>query len=258
MAGIFALVVVVIFAASLLGHSFLQKTKEVSQKAPVEIALADYQEPADAGSEIAGVYYGLCAKNSIKSVDDFRRTVRNDVALSAHFSDFNWESAQLGQQDEEIWTYVSYRKGDGIKRTINPIKLPKGDGYITDGVRMVRTYCCNDYVLAPPPIEVSVVPPIVERVDGPQRRKPEEPKPVEPPSESSTVEGPPATKTGSYGKEHPYSPPRYSRYSSSGYQSPPETTTIVTPEPGTFLLFGVGVTGFCIFRLFRSKRTKPN
>jgi hypothetical protein len=35
-----------------------------------------------------------------------------------------------------------------------------------------------------------------------------------------------------------------------------ETTPIVTPEPGTFLLVGAGVVVIGLYRLFRRKRTK--
>ena len=67
------------------------------------------EEPAEANSEISGKYYGLCEKQSIHSVEDFRNTVINDAALSAHFAGFNWKAAKLVKLDKETWTYVSYR-----------------------------------------------------------------------------------------------------------------------------------------------------
>ncbi|HEY5497690.1 MAG TPA: PEP-CTERM sorting domain-containing protein, partial [Syntrophales bacterium] len=76
-----------------------------------------------------------------------------------------------------------------------------------------------------------------------------------------------------------YSGPSYLPYSSIGGETTPngggtaangggtapngggttpnnETTPIVTPEPGTFLLVGAGVVVIGLYRLFRRKRTK--
>lgn len=262
MLGIAALVVSTVVAAGMLGHSFLVKGKPVAQVAPVRLAKADLQEPADASSEIAGKYYGLCEKNSVHSVEDFRSTVRKDPVLAAHFAGFNWDAAKLGTQDRDIWTFVSYRKGGEIRRTSKPVRLPKGDGYVTDGVSTVRTYCCNDYVSAPPPIEVGMAsPPPLERVDGPQRRKPEEPGAASEPASGVAGEEPSGAARGAVGNAagtagaHFSGGRGYARYSSPLY-IPTETTTIVTPEPGTFFLFGAGVSGFCLFRLLRRKRDK--
>ena len=265
--GIAAPVVLTIVAINLLVRSYLSSENAVSQKAPIKLALAAIQEPGDASSEISGKYFGLCKKKSIHSVDDFRRTVRDDAVLSAYFSGFNWEAANLGKQDKDIWTFVSYRKGDAIRMTSKPVMLPKGDGYVTDGTRVVRTYCCNDYVIAPPPMEVSMASPAdpVERVDGPPRRMNNDFNPVNNPSHQlsseSPAEDPAAAISESLGKVPDYSvsSPAYGGhgylpYSSAGIKQ--ETTPIVTPEPGSFFLAGAGLTVFGLFRLLRRKRTK--
>jgi len=103
----------------------------------------------NASSEVNGNWRGVCSKNSVQSVADFRKIVENDPVLSLHFAGFNWQKAVIGKQAEETRMYVTHRKGAVIKETSNPIRLPKGDGYITDGVRSARTYCCNDISMTP-------------------------------------------------------------------------------------------------------------
>ena len=110
--------------------------------------LASVREPSDPGSEVSGAWYGLCAKQSIHSVADFQNIVLNDPLLAAHFSDFSWRRARMGTLESAAWAHIAYRKNEQIAMTRRVIRLPKGDGYITDGKRWLRTYCCNDYVLA--------------------------------------------------------------------------------------------------------------
>jgi hypothetical protein len=65
----------------------------------------------------------------------------------------------MGRLEEAVWAHLAYRKNDRISTTRRAIRLPKGDGYITDGKRSVRTYCCNDYVQAgAPPDELASAP----------------------------------------------------------------------------------------------------
>jgi hypothetical protein len=131
--------------------------------------LASVQEPVDDSSEISGKWYGLCEKNSIHSISDFMNTVENDPALAKHFLDFDWKNARMGELEEAVWTHLAYRKNDRISTTRRAIRLPKGDGYITDGKRWLRTYCCNDYVLAsvPGPKTENQIPP-VEAASAPE------------------------------------------------------------------------------------------
>ncbi|MDD2733090.1 MAG: PEP-CTERM sorting domain-containing protein [Desulfuromonadaceae bacterium] len=249
-----------VLAVGLLIRTFLpQKKAYVSKEVPVQVAVAHIEEPDDANSEISGQYYGLCAKNSTHSVEDFRKTVQSDPVLAAHFSEFNWSVAKLGKQEQELWTFVSYRKGPVIKQTTKPVKLPKGDQYVTDGVRFVRTYCCNDYVAAPAPRIVSMITP-VERVDGPSRRV-EKSDPPDPPSLAEAlpaflnnkpnyfVSPPPSPQ---YSDSHSHVSPPFEPYSSASL--PEEKPPTATPEPGTFYLMVAGLAAFSIFGLLRRKR----
>lgn len=253
-----ALIVLALVAIGLLVQSFLNRQKP---EAPIRVAMEKSEEPADASSEIRGKYYGLCKKNSIRSVEDFRTTVQKDPVLAVHFADFNWETARLGKQENALWTYVSYRKGETIKRTSKPVRLPKGDGYVTDGNRVVRTFCCNDYIEAPPPREMSMAEPpkTTERVDAPPRRAaPPQKVAALPPVEDSpsviaesfekspAVPGVPTSFT---------SPPGSPTFRNNTSHHPPPSPPTVVPEPATILLVGVGGAVLGFFRLFRRKNT---
>lgn len=263
---VIVLLFIAVLAAGLLIRAFLSQDKEyASKKAPVQIAMAQIEEPEDADSEISGQYYGLCAKNSTHSVEDFRKTVQSDPVLAAHFSEFDWSIAKLGKQEEAIWTYVSYRKGPIIKRTTKPVRLPKGDQYITDGVRIVRTYCCNDYIAAPAPRVLGMVTPTAtpeERVDAPSRRVaknepsvtealPEflakEPNYFVPPPQFISPTGTTLHSSDPPAHHHPVV---FENYTTASKDKPP----IVTPEPGTFFLMVAGLAVFALFGLRGSKR----
>jgi hypothetical protein len=103
----------------------------------------------DAGFERDGKWYGLCKKNSVHSINDFRNTVSEDQVLKTHFADFKWEKAGMGKLEKSILAYVYFRKNGKIFRKAKPITLPAGDEYITDGNIRVRTNCCNDYTEKP-------------------------------------------------------------------------------------------------------------
>lgn len=267
-----ALVVLALVAIAIMVQSFLAKEKVVSQVPPVKLAMVTIEEPTEANSEIDGKYYGLCKKNSVQSVDDFRAVVSKDPVLNAHFAGFNWETARIGKQENAVWTYVSYRKDEIIRRTSNAVRLPKGDEYVTDGSRVVRTFCCNDYVEAPPPRQVSMAAPPTERVDAPSRRAAKSGSPiqnlsplpsvVDPPkvSASPTVEESPSVIAESFANQpnpvplppYPSGLP-YRNYSTSKGKHPYAPPTAV-PEPGTFLLMGAGVAAFSLVHLLRRKR----
>jgi hypothetical protein len=151
------LLLFLLLASNLLLFNRLMKSRTVVQQQ--RQVIESVQEPPDESSEVSGAWYGLCEKNSIHSISDFQKIVENDPVLKKHFSDFNWENARMGRLEEAVWAHLAYRKNDRISTTRRAIRLPKGDGYITDGKRSLRTYCCNDYVQAgAPPDELASAP----------------------------------------------------------------------------------------------------
>lgn len=189
----------------------------VNEEQMHEQAVVDITEIQDASSEIHGKWFGLCAKKSVHSVEDFRRTVTNDPVLSKYYAGFNWESAKMGHLEEETYAFVAHKKDAVIQKTSKPIKLPRGDGFITDGERTARTYCCNDIVFSPsagvPEKDVPMPPVIPSRV-------PETPFPPQ----IVPFFGP----LDHFPSDH--SPPKS-----------PVSPEKPVPEPDTLLLFGIGL-----------------
>lgn len=122
-----------------------------------DLSVSEETDFADESFENGGKWYGLCQKDSIRSIEDFHKTVEGDRVLSAHFADFKWENAVLRRLEKPAFAYVYFRKNDAIVRKAKPIKLPAGDQYITDGAKRIRTHCCNDYEETPPPLVESLL-----------------------------------------------------------------------------------------------------
>ncbi|GAM10707.1 hypothetical protein OR1_03000 [Geobacter sp. OR-1] len=252
--------ILVLIAAYLMQDKFADKASVKSplaekvlkpQAEAVAAQPADEEEPADASSEIAGKWYGLCKKNSIHSIEDFRKLVANDPVLAKHFAGFDWKNARLGRLEESLLTYVSYRKGSTIKQTRKPVRLPKGDRYITDGTRYIRTYCCNDYVIAPPPSESSADPQ-QEIVAGPARQLSAGAPYLSDIVSMAALQG----MAGAPGQNSSGAPTGGIDLPTKQvpYLTPLEVPPVV-PIPGTFLLFGSGAAGLGILRtIFRKMR----
>lgn len=127
-------------------------------------------EPPDAGSEIAGHWYGLCEKNKVHSIEDFKTIVQNDPLLTKHFANFDWSKATISKNAQPVFAYLSYRKGNTVFSTSKKIELPAGDPFIWDGSRKVRMFCCNDYFEAlPAVVEISNAPPAQNSAGSPNQ-----------------------------------------------------------------------------------------
>ncbi len=103
---------VVFFAVCLLIVSFVMALKVTTPEPEYAYRAGEEQEDfADANFEHKGKWYGLCAKNSIHSVDDFHRTVSNDPVLKTHYADFRWENAKMGRAGPSHLGLRVFQKG---------------------------------------------------------------------------------------------------------------------------------------------------
>jgi hypothetical protein len=140
-AGCFLLACVVL-KTFITAHSVVL-AKRVDNKV---VTAASIDEPADAGSEVRGKWYGLVQKNRIHSVDDFHNAVLEDPVLARYYAGFDWAHARADKTPKPVLVHLAYRKGEVINYTKKRVMLPAGDRYITDGKRKVRFFCGNDVV----------------------------------------------------------------------------------------------------------------
>lgn len=89
-------------------------------------------------------WYGLCdTAYAATTVEEFRQQIEKDPELKRHYKNFNWEEAYTFAMPEEKSMHVSYRTPTSIFWTSKKIKIKKGETLITDGIIVVRTFCCN-------------------------------------------------------------------------------------------------------------------
>jgi uncharacterized membrane protein YgcG len=78
---------------------------------------------------------------------------RADPVVAAHFADFG-PNTSITRLTEDMYVYVSYRKGDKVYWTKKKHKVCAGEVVITDGKNYARTRCANriSKVFKAPPI----------------------------------------------------------------------------------------------------------
>ncbi len=245
---------------------FLTKTPAPSKKilpsgAQIELPvkpqdnLPVQDDTLDANYETAGRWFGLCKRHSVHSIDDFRRTVDGDPVLKAHFANFNWNNARLGRLENSTKAYVDYRKDDTIFRKKTPIVLPAGDQYITDGVLMIRTNCCNTYnplneldidpAAGPSQTPAPMAPLLADTMALPP------PETIHTPPPEGTSSMTPSSTAASNNPPIPlpppvYPPPGYDPPESKPTDNPP--TPPKTPIPAAAWILGTGLAVLIGFR----------
>lgn len=174
-------------------------------------------------------WHGLCPEHAATTVNGFRAQVESRPDLRAFYADFQWTQAQVFRQPSEAFLYVSYRSAStGIVWTTHPLRIGQGETLITDGVRTVRTYCCNEISESPPPPGQPPTPPR-EYLEPPPPESPGFPPLAPPVPPIGLVPPPPSFFTPPPpGGDIPPSPP--------GSDVPPSPDTFVPPLPPSSLV----------------------
>lgn len=103
---------------------------------------------------------GLCPKNSAQTQEELRQTIAADPVLANHYTTFDWSNATTKTTEKETEAFVYHRINNILEPTTKPIKIPKGDRFVTDGRQSIRLQCCNNYVpVVPEPPDFEFDPP---------------------------------------------------------------------------------------------------
>ncbi len=127
------------------------------------------------------VYQYSVVPGGVYTPEELAMARRNDPVVAAHFADFG-KNTRITTLKEDMYVYVSYRKGDQILYTKKKHKVCKGEVVITDGKNYARARCANritpifrppsqafdeptppqfDYIDSPPPANASPADPVL-------------------------------------------------------------------------------------------------
>jgi hypothetical protein len=88
------------------------------------------------------IYQYSVVPGGVHTPEELAIARRTDPVVAAHFADFG-VNTQITTLKEDMYAYVSYRKGDKVFYTRKKHKVCKGEVVITDGRNYARTRCAN-------------------------------------------------------------------------------------------------------------------
>src|SRR4029077_10008806 len=86
--------------------------------------------------------YCVC-RAGVQSDGELRTAVASDPVVARHYWDFDVAKARKITVSEDRLVYVSYRIGNSVCGTKRPLRIPRGETLISDGVHFARTRCGN-------------------------------------------------------------------------------------------------------------------
>jgi len=206
----------------------------------------------------------------VNSVDELRSAIAADAIVADHYKTFDLSKARVERLAAPRFAHVSFRIGERVYWTRNPLVLPAGERVITDGTNIARTRCGNQVATQPGPTSPAEPSEIV--LDTPAATAPLTSRPLlipvaTPPSASQLaiptaaillplIVDAPATRWD-HGPNvqgtSAYDPPIVtSDGSSTAPTLNPDVPTVV-PEPSSMMLVLTAAGGFVI-RRFAGKR----
>lgn len=94
-------------------------------------------------------WYGLCPRDT--PLVALQAYIEAIPALATWYAGFAWTHARIVGAPHGMLQHVAYRHTDGrIAWTRHPLALHAGEPLVTDGVRTIRAWCCNELVSVPP------------------------------------------------------------------------------------------------------------
>jgi hypothetical protein len=206
----------------------------------------------------------------IANARELKNAVANDSSVASHYADFDLAKAHAVKLDRNRMVFVSYRLGENIYWTRKRLALLKGETIITDGEHEARARCGNrlsDTAVAPvspkepaaeameavqsPDLLAMNIPALEAPMDLLPSSIPEISAPASPGATSGGIVYPSAYPILAGGGPYPLVGP-------GGPGSSADISPVVTPEPGTLILFATGLIAFVPFARLCSIRKRRN
>jgi hypothetical protein len=124
-------------------------------------------DPAeDNSSANRSVYPYSVIPGGARTAIELRNAVTNDSIVRAHYADFAVANTRVERLEKTQAFYVSYRIGNSVFWTKNPMTIAAGEPVLTDGSNMARIRCGNRLSVVPV-APVSNIEPTPEAMEAP-------------------------------------------------------------------------------------------
>ncbi len=116
-----------------------------SRSEPPPLAGGRYQSERQSAASPSSrrVYPYSVIPGGVYSQAELRSALSRDPVAASHYASFEPALLHTTELSAPRTAYVSYRVGSTVYWTRNPIRMPKGDTLITDGVNYARARCGN-------------------------------------------------------------------------------------------------------------------
>ena len=161
-----AIVTIAVTTVSLLGVAALL---HYGLKHPSKIANLDRSDRSASGARTVArpVYPYSVLPGGAYNVAELKRKLTSDATAARHYQPFQLARVRSVGANFASAVYVSYRKGDQIYWTRNPVRITAGEALLTDGVLFARARCGNRISMTPE-VPVARVDPPPDIIDVPQ------------------------------------------------------------------------------------------
>jgi hypothetical protein len=82
-------------------------------------------------------------RGGVYSAIELRNSIARDPIVASHYAGFDVARAVLLQTTAPVFRYVSYRRGGHVVWTSKPLRIPKGEFLLSDGISFARARCGN-------------------------------------------------------------------------------------------------------------------
>ncbi len=153
-----AILTITVTTVSLLGVAAIL---HYGLKHPSQIARLDRSDQPATGVRMVArpVYAYSVLPGGAYDVAELKRKLTSDATAARHYQPFQLARVRSVGANFASPVYVSYRKGDQIYWTRNPVRITAGETLLTDGVLFARARCGNRISITPQIPVASLEPP---------------------------------------------------------------------------------------------------